>query len=135
MIVVDTNVISYFYLTSEYSVIAEQLFLKNSVWAAPFLWRSEFRNVLSFYLRKQIITLHDAMQIFETAESLLQGREYEVNSNQVLKLSKNSGCSAYDCEFVNLAQDLNVPLVTMDKKLLDHFKNTALSIQNYLSKY
>jgi len=135
MIVVDTNVISYFYLTSEYYVITEQLFLKNPIWAAPFLWRSEFRNVLSFYTRKQIITLHDAMQIFETAESLLQGREYEVNSNQVLKLSQNSGCSAYDCEFVNLAQDLNVPLVTMDKKILDHFKNTALSIQNYLDKY
>ena len=56
MIVLDTNVISYFYLTSEYSALAEQLFLKNSSWAAPLLWRSEFRNVLSFYLRKEIIS-------------------------------------------------------------------------------
>ena len=135
MIVVDTNVISYFYLSSEYSVMTENLFLKNPTWAAPLLWRSEFRNILSFYIRKQIITLHDAMQIFETAESLLQGREYEVNSNQVLKLSQESGCSAYDCEFVNLAQDLNVPLVTMDKKILDNFKKTALSIQNYIDNY
>lgn len=135
MIVVDTNVISYVYLSSEYSVIAEHLFLKNPTWAAPLLWRSEFRNVLSFYVRKQIITLHDAMLIFETAETLLQGREYEVNSNQVLKLSQESGCSAYDCEFVNLAQDLNVPLVTMDKKILANFANTALSIQNYIDKY
>lgn len=135
MIVVDTNVISYFYLTSEYSVMAEHLFLKNPTWVAPFLWRSEFRNVLSFYIRKQIITLHDAMLIFETAENLLQGREYEVNSNQVLKLSQESGCSAYDCEFINLAQDLSVPLVTMDKKILANFKSTALSIQNYIDKY
>ena len=135
MIVVDTNVIGYFYLTSEYSEMTEHLFLKNPTWAAPLLWRSEFRNVLSFYIRKQIITLHDAMMIFETAENLLQGREYEVNSNQVLKLSQESGCSAYDCEFINLAQDLNVPLVTMDKKILDNFKNTALSIQNYIDKY
>lgn len=135
MIVVDTNVISYFYLSSEYSVIAEQLFLKNSTWAAPLLWRSEFRNVLSFYVRNKIITLQDAIQIFEIAESLLHNREYEVNSTQVLKLSQDSGCSAYDCEFVNLAQDLNVPLVTMDKKLLDNFKNTAVSIQEYLEKY
>jgi len=135
MIVVDTNVISYFYLSSEYSVITERLFLKDPEWAAPLLWRSEFRNVLSFYIRKEIITFHDAVQIFQTAESLLQGREYEVNSTQVLKLSKDSGCSAYDCEFVNLAQDLNEPLVTMDKKLLDNFKNTAFSIQEYLDKY
>ncbi len=135
MIVVDTNVIGYFYLSSEYSELAEQLFMKNSSWSAPLLWRSEFRNVLSFYVRKEIITLHDAIQIFETAESLLQHNEYEINSIQVLKLSMESGCSAYDCEFVNLAQDLNVPLVTMDKKLLNNFKNTAVSIQEYIEKH
>lgn len=135
MIVVDTNVIGYFYLSSEYSELAEQLFMKNSSWSAPMLWRSEFRNVLSFYVRKEIITLQDAIQIFETAESLLQHNEYEINSIQVLKLSMESGCSAYDCEFVNLAQDLNVPLVTMDKKLLNNFKTTAVSIQEYIEKH
>ena len=53
MIVVDTNIISYFYLNSEYSKIAEQTFKKDPVWSAPILWRSEFRNVLTFYLRKK----------------------------------------------------------------------------------
>jgi predicted nucleic acid-binding protein len=135
MIVVDTNVISYFYLSSEYSGLAEQLFMKNNVWAAPMLWRSEFRSVLSFYIRKKIITLSEAMQIFEEAESLFQNKEYEVNSMQVLKLVQESGCSAYDCEFVNLAQDLNVPLVTMDKKVLNNFKNTATSIPEYIEEH
>ena len=134
MIVVDTNVISYFYLSSEYSELAEQLFMKTSSWSAPMLWRSEFRNVLSFYVRKKIIPLQAAIQIFETAESLLQNNEYEINSVKVLKLSEENGCSAYDCEFINLAQDLNVPLVTMDKKLLNKFKNTAISIQEYIEK-
>jgi predicted nucleic acid-binding protein len=135
MIVVDTNVISYFYLSSEYSDLTEQLFLKTSSWAAPLLWRSEFRNVLSFYVGKEIITLQDAVQLFETALSLLQENEYEINTTQVLKLSQNSGCSAYDCEFVNLAQDLNVPLVTMDKKILQNFRGTAVSLQEYVEKY
>lgn len=135
MIVVDTNVISYFYLSSEFSELAEQLFKKTPSWSAPMLWRSEFRNVLSFYIRKKIIILQTAIQIFETAESLLQNNEYEINSVKVLKLSQQSGCSAYDCEFVNLAQDLSVPLVTMDKKLLSSFKNTAISIRKYIKKY
>ncbi len=134
MIVVDTNVISYFYLSSEYSELAEQLFMKTSSWSAPMLWRSEFRNVLSSYIKKKIITLQAAIQIFETAERLLQDNEYEINSVKVLKLSQESGCSAYDCEFINLAQDLNVPLVTMDKQLLNNFKNTAVSIQKYIEK-
>jgi predicted nucleic acid-binding protein len=135
MIVVDTNVICYFYLSSEHSEITEQLFLKNPIWAAPLLWRSEFRNVLSCHIRKNIITLQDATQIFETAETLLTGREYEVNAFQVLKLSQNSGCSAYDCEYVNLAQDLNVPLITMDKKILSFFTDTAFSIQQYMTAF
>lgn len=135
MIVVDTNVISYFYITSEYSELAERLFLKTPSWSAPLLWRSEFRNVLMEYARKGIITLPDAIQIFEAASDLFQGNEYAVNSSQVMILSMHSGCSAYDCEFVNLAQDLGVPLVSMDKKILQNFQDTAVSIQEYLEKY
>lgn len=32
-----------------------------------------------------------------------------------------SGCSAYDCEFVALAQYLDVPLVSADRKLRKRF--------------
>lgn len=132
MIVVDTNIISYFYLTSEFSELAEELYQKNPDWIVPLLWRSEFRNILSFYMRRDILSLSDAIEIFETAESLLRNSEFEVNSAQVLKLSQSSGCSAYDCEFVTLAQDLNLPLVTMDRRIVKIFPETALSIQNYI---
>lgn len=39
-------------------------------------------------------------------QCLLEGSEFEVNSHAVLKLVKDSDCSAYDCEFVarNTAQ-------------------------------
>lgn len=134
MIVVDTNIISYFYLTSEFSELAAELYQKNPNWIAPLLWRSEFRNVLSFYIRRNILSLSDAIEIFETAEILLRNSEFEINSAQVLKLSQLSGCSANDCEFVNLAQDLNTTLVTMDRKILKIFSETALSIQNYIEK-
>lgn len=135
MIVVDTNVISYFYLATEYSSQAEQLFLKNQEWAAPVLWRSEFRNVLSIQIRHQHLSFGDALQIFQRAEVLLNQREFGVDYLKVLQLSMESGCSAYDCEFVNLAQDLDVPLVTMDKKILRCFEGTAVSIQDYFERY
>ncbi|MEA1924212.1 MAG: type II toxin-antitoxin system VapC family toxin [Pseudomonadota bacterium] len=132
MIVVDTNIISYFYLNSEYSKIAEQTFKKDPVWSAPILWRSEFRNVLTFYLRKKIITLSEAIDIFECAEEFLKENEYEINSMQVLNLSHSSGCSAYDCEFVNLAKDLGALLVTQDKRILHNFQETAISMSQFL---
>ena len=131
MIVVDTNIIGYLYLANERSVQTEQALVKDPQWAAPLLWRSEFRNVLALYIRKQILTLTEAQRIMEEAMGLMQDREYEVNSLQVLRLVASSTCSAYDCEFVALAQDLDVRLVTVDAQILDQFPGTALSLEDF----
>jgi predicted nucleic acid-binding protein len=118
MIVVDTNIIGYLYLTSGYSRQAEQALLKDPLWVAPLLWRSELRSVLTLYVRKKLLPLVEAQQVMEEALSLMQGGEYEIASHQVLALAAASTCSAYDCEFVALANDLNIPLVTVDRQVL-----------------
>lgn len=133
MIVVDTNVIGYLYLTSDRSSQAEQAFRKDPVWAAPLLWRSEFRNVLALYLRRGLLSLEDAHQIMDQALRLMRGMEYQVTSLRVLSLVASSSCSAYDCEFVALAQDLDVPLVTADRHILDQFPETSISLDAFVS--
>ncbi len=132
MIVVDTNIISYFYLHSEFSFLAEQVFQKDSVWAVPVLWKSEFRSVLSLYLRQKIIELSDAVQLMSLAEELLEHNEYKINSFQVLQLSNESGCSVYDCEFVSLAKHLGITLVTEDRKLLKNFPKVAQNMETFV---
>jgi predicted nucleic acid-binding protein len=131
MIVVDTNVIAYLYFKSEFSHCAEAVMTRDSVWAAPLLWRSEFRNVLAFYLRKKIITYPVALQIIEQAESLMDGGEYSASSESVLELIQSSQCSAYDCEFIYLARELKVPLVTADKKILAEFPKDCISLTEF----
>ena len=133
MIVVDTNVIGYLFLASERSDQAEQLLAKDMHWTAPLLWRSELRNVLVTYLNQDFIEMEDALQIIAEAEQLMQDSEYQIVSRHVLMLSAESGCSAYDCEFIALAMDLNVPLVTCDKKLLTQFPQVAVSLDDFLS--
>ena len=129
MIVVDTNVISYLYLAGERSQQAEQLLSLDPHWCAPVLWRSEFRSVLSLYLRKNLLTLAEVMLILEQAEELLGDHEYEIPSADIMQLVNQSECSAYDCEFVALAKYLGVPLVTADKKLLREFPGVAKSLE------
>ena len=73
MIVVDTNIIGYLFLSSEQSFLAERALQKDSEWAAPILWRSEFRNVLALYMRKNIIRLEQAQRIMSSAYQQLLG--------------------------------------------------------------
>ena len=128
MIVVDSNVLAYLYLPGEYTAAAEALLEQDSDWAAPILWRSEFRNILAGYLRRKAITFEQANNLQREAESLLGGAEFEVESLAVLELVRDSDCSAYDCEFIALAMKLDTKLVTMDKKLLRAFPKRAIAL-------
>lgn len=51
----------------------------------------------------------------------MSNREFSINSNQELTLMAESTCSAFDCEFVALASDLDIQLVTFDKKFFLNF--------------
>lgn len=128
MIVVDTNVLAYLYLPGEHTAAAEALLARQPDWAAPVLWRSELRNVLAGCLRRGLLTFEQASAIQREAQELMQGAEHEVDSRQVLQLAQRSGCSAYDCEFVALAQQLGVPLATMDGQVMRAFPDIAHSL-------
>ena len=133
MIVADTNIISYLFLPTAYSEKASRLYLQDAEWAAPGLWHSEFRNVLALYMRQKILTLAEALLIQEEAEALMADHEFTVTSVQVLTLTDNSHCSAYDCEFAALAKQLSVKLVTEDKKILREFPEVAVSLDDFLN--
>ncbi len=128
MIVVDTNVIAYLLIPGQHTAAARTTLARDPEWAAPLLWRSELRNVLALYLRKGELSLRQATTLQDTAEELLLGREHHVASHDVLALSKTSGRSAYDCEFVVTARHLSVKLVTSDRSLLASFPDDAVAL-------
>lgn len=128
MIVVDSNVLAYLYLPGERTADAEALLERDPEWAAPLLWRSEFRNILAGYTRRKTLTFEQACSLQSEAESLLAGSEYEVDSRVVLELVRDSDCSAYDCEFIALAIKLGTKLVTVDKKLLRAFPTRTMAL-------
>jgi len=128
MIVVDTNVLAYLYLPGQYTARAEGLLQREPEWAAPVLWRSEFRNILSSYMRQRVLNFEQACDLQAEAEDLMAGAEFEVDSPRVLELVRDSDCSAYDCEFVALAMKLGTRLHTMDRKLLRAFPEYATAL-------
>lgn len=131
MIVVDTNLIAYLLLRGRHTQEAERVYEKDPQWVAPLIWRSEFRNVLALYARRETMELKESLEVMDLAEDLMRGQEYEVASARVLRLAAASGCSAYDCEFVALAQDLGVPLVTSDRALIAKFRPVVTSMKDF----
>lgn len=125
MIVVDTNILAHFWLPSDSTELCDELYKKDPQWVAPILWRSEFRNVIALYIRKELIDLAQALMILEKVELQMKDNQFQVNSTQVLYHVSQSKCSSYDCEFVSLAKDLDLKLITMDKQLLREFPNLA----------
>ena len=133
MIVADTNLIAYLLLEGEHTAVAEQVLERDHHWIAPLLWRSELRNILATYMRQDLLTLAEAVQRMELAEAFLQGREHALVSDAVLRVAERSSCAAYDCEFVVLAEEQEVPLVTSDRKVLDAFPDVAVDPASFVS--
>ncbi len=132
MIVVDANIPAYYYLDSEFSEMALTAFRKDPNWIAPVLWRSEFQNILAGYLRRKLIPLSQATAIMDEAITLLEETEFQIPSHIVLELVSKSACSSYDCEYVALAKQFDIPLLTNDKKVLDQFPETAIGLDKFL---
>ena len=131
MIVVDTNVVVYYMLDTPQTQTARQLQEVDPDWRVPFLWRYEFRNAAAQHMRNGGLTLRDALDAVESAERLLSDKEYEVDSARVMRLVADSNLSAYDCEFVALAQTLGVVLVTWDRRIRREFPEIAVSPESF----
>jgi len=135
MIVVDTNVLAPLWIATNTSLESERLLAADGTWCAPVLWRSEFRNVLVGAIRRRQLSSGRAIEIIGSAERLMADKEYRVESEDVIQRAITSDCSAYDCEFVVLAERLNVPLVTRDRQVLAAFPEIAVSPDDFLARH
>ena len=132
MIVVDSNVIAYCWLNTKQTSRAQAVRLKDDDWHVPLLWRSELRSILAGYLRNGTLAAKQADQVMARIEQELEGNEHLVESAGVLALVGSTTLSAYDCEFVALAQVLGVPLVTEDRAVLKVMPARAVSMDAFL---
>jgi predicted nucleic acid-binding protein len=140
MIVVDAMIIVYFLMRHPgFTEDIDRVQAADLDWCSPLLWRSEFRNVLMKYVRATAgpnlpgsdTDFARALEYMQDAEALVQGRSYRIDSDDVLRLAHDSGCSPYDCEYVALAQNLDTRLVTTDEPVLEAFSDTAVHPANF----
>lgn len=131
MIVVDTNVLAYTLLEGARTAACRTVFARDPTWAAPPLARSELRSVLVGEVRGRRLSRSEALHVLDAVDEALQDRQLDVESARVLDLAFSSGCSAYDCEFVALAEALDVVLVTTDHQMLAAFPDRAVAPETF----
>ena len=127
MIVVDTNVVAYAVLPGDRTESSLAVAERDPAWIAPALWRFELRNVLATAMRLSGLRLSAALAAFSAAEDLVADADLMPSTEECLRLAARGGVSAYDAEFVLVAERLDLPLVTADRKLARAFPGLALS--------
>ena len=92
----------------------------------PTLWRSEFLNVLATAVRARVLTLDQAHNTWRVAQAIFEQSEVEPSGDDVLNTAAERNLSAYHAQFVVAAMDLEVPLVTSDRHILQRCPELAI---------
>lgn len=134
MIVVDANILIYSLIQSDQSRLIQQLRAKDADWRTAALCLHETLNVLATYQRREVLTLAQCRVLLGHAERFVQMAQCEVAMDIALNLAAKFGITGYDAQYVVVAQSLNVPLITEDRKLQKAVPNLALSMQDFLTR-
>lgn len=133
MIVVDTNVLAYAVLPGARSITVQALAERDAHWLAPRLWRWELRNVLATTMRVRRLPLSDALAAFAAAERLVEDTDLEPSVEDCLRVAARGRISAWDAEFVWVAETLGAPFVTADRRLCKAFPECTVALEDAAS--
>lgn len=134
MIVADTNLIAYLLIIGEHTAVARAVWQKDDHWMLPTLWRSEFLNVLVTSTRAGILTRAQAGDTWHVANAVFKTNEIELSGDDVLAAAVERNLSAYDAQFVVAASNLEVPLVTSDRRLLAACPDLAIAPERFTAR-
>ncbi len=134
MIVVDTNLLAYSVLRGEGTALALRVAAHDPDWMAPPLWRHELANALATSMRVRGLTMADAVQAFAAAEQLVVDAEVVPGLEAKLEVAARGKVSAYDAEFVAVAQELDLPFVTADRRLALAFPERVRLLSEFVGE-
>lgn len=134
MIVADANIVAALYFDGADTENARLLLEIDGDWIVPGLWRHEMLNIAANYATFTQSSTARVAAAWESADAQFAGRIHAVDMGSALALAVKHGISAYDAQYVALAQELNVWLVTQDKKLRDAMPSLTLSLRDAMAK-
>ena len=133
MIAVDVNIIAYLLIAGEKTAEARLVRELDDEWIVPDLWRDEFMNILATYIRQDGTRLESARSLWVTAAGLFENRERSADSIATLELAEMHRLSAYDAQYLAVAVEFGVPLITEDRSLLRSTPKNTMTMAEYIA--
>ena len=133
MIVVDVNVVAYYFIEGDKTAMARELMRTDPDWRLPALWRHEYLNVLATYAWQGGATVAESRELWRSASERLVSRDDPVEPEAALALAVEHKVSAYDAQYIVLAQRLRTVLVTEDRRLAKAFPSITRTLQGFVA--
>jgi predicted nucleic acid-binding protein len=130
--VVDASVAVKLYLREELSDLAEALFEAGSTrsFFVPDIFYCECANIFWKSVRRSDIQPAHAQRSLHGLMSLVL---FPVSSTdlvrEALDLSLEYGITAYDASYVALSEELRIPLITADRKLIANLAGSGTAVR------
>lgn len=131
MIVVDVNVVAYFFIEGDKTALARNVLQRDPDWRLPALWRHEFLNILATFARAGGATAAEARTLWRRGVQWLGGAEQAVDMESALAIAIAHRVSAYDAQYLALARQLGVRCVTEDGRLLRAFPDATRTMRAF----
>ena len=131
MIVADANLLVYLLVSGPLTPVALRVRAREKIWVVPSLTSHELLNVLARHVARGDIQRDEAARAWRRAFSMVEVSVLRPDPIAILNMAEQSNCSTYDLEYVWLARELDLPLVTADTELLKAYPAIAVSLENF----
>lgn len=132
MIVADANLIVYRFLKGPFTALSDAAVGKDSDWRTAPLWRYEFTSAVATMIIAKVVDEPTAVAAIGAAGAEMISRELLVPQELALEAAIRYRISAYDAQYIALAEELAVPCVTADVQLAAKVPNVAVLLADFV---
>jgi len=130
VIVADVNLLVYLLVSGEFTLLAERALRRDRRWIAPRSHRAELPNVLATNVRAGVVRIETFDSLWRRAYRTV-ATPADSDPAEVLRLSVESRIATYDCEYVAMARQRRLRLVTNDGPMQRAFPDVAVRLVDF----
>ena len=133
MIVVDCDVIAYLLIEGEKTSLARTLWTRENNWWMPELWLHEFLNILGHQRTRRESEVEDLPGTLGSSSlSMFEAKSRQADMGYTLSLAARYRLTAYDAQYIALAQSMDVLLISEDRGLRQAVPQSVRSMKSFL---